>query len=69
MFSRLISVALDVFETEPLPERSQLRGFGQRVVFGAHNASNTEDAVIRASQRALDLLCGFLGLPVADTSR
>lgn len=63
------SVALDVYETEPLPERSPLRRFGRRVVFGAHNASNTEDAVIRASDRALDLLCGFLGLPVADTVR
>lgn len=66
---RVHSVALDVFEIEPLPERSQLRGFGDRVVFGAHNASNTEDAVIRASHRALDLLCGFLGVAVSDTSR
>ena len=65
---RVHSVALDVFETEPLPERSHLRAFGDRVVFGAHNASNTEDAVIRASYRALDLLCGFLGIPVSDTS-
>jgi len=66
---RVHSVALDVFEIEPLPERSPLRGFGDRVVFGAHNASNTEDAVIRASHRALDLLCGFLGVAVSDTSR
>lgn len=60
---RVHSVALDVFEVEPLPQRAPLRGFDDRVVFGTHNASNTEDAVIRASHRALDLLCGFLALP------
>ncbi|MFT5441567.1 MAG: D-3-phosphoglycerate dehydrogenase [Myxococcota bacterium] len=63
------SAALDVFEVEPLPERACLRNFGERVVFGSHNASNTEDAVVRASERALDLLCGFLDLPTEGSTR
>lgn len=54
------SVALDVFEVEPLPAHSPLRSF-ERNVFGSHNASNTEDAVIRASHRAIELLLGYLG--------
>lgn len=54
------SAALDVFEQEPLPADSRLRGFGERVLFGAHNSSNTEEGVIRASELALDLLCGFM---------
>lgn len=53
------SAALDVFETEPLPPDSPLRGF-ERCIFGSHNGSNTEEAVVRASLRAIDLLCGFL---------
>ncbi len=57
---RVHSAALDVFEVEPLPDRSPLRAHAERVVFGAHNASNTEEAVERATQRAVDLLSGFL---------
>lgn len=57
---RVHSAALDVFEVEPLPERSRLRALSERVVFGAHNASNTDEAVERATLRAIDLLCGFL---------
>ena len=55
------SVALDVFEIEPLPAESPLRGFG-RNIFGSHNGSNTEDAVLRASHRAIDILFGYLGV-------
>ena len=55
------SVALDVFETEPLPMTSPLRNFEQ-CIFGSHNASNTTDAVMRTSNRAVTLLFDFLGI-------
>ncbi len=63
------SAALDVFEQEPLPAASRLREFGGRVLLGSHNASNTEDAVIRASLVAIDLLCGFLGIATGEGDR
>jgi len=53
------SVALDVFEIEPLPKNSYLRTH-PRCVFGSHNASNTADAVTRASEIAIDRLMNFL---------
>lgn len=56
------SAALDVFEHEPLPAQSPLRGF-PRCIFGSHNASNTSDAVRRVSQLAIDLLFEQLDLP------
>lgn len=49
------SAALDVFEAEPLPNNSKLRDFPQ-VIFGSHNASNTQDAVFRVSRLAFQLL-------------
>lgn len=52
------SAALDVFEVEPLPDGSPLRGM-DRVILGTHNGSNTLDAVIRASHTAIDRLSGF----------
>lgn len=55
------SVALDVFEAEPLPAESPLRLFSKNI-FGSHNASNTKEAVIRASHRAIDLLFSHLGV-------
>jgi D-3-phosphoglycerate dehydrogenase / 2-oxoglutarate reductase len=55
------SVALDVFEQEPLPATSPLRSM-ERCIFGSHNGSNTEDAVVRASEKATQLLFGFLGV-------
>lgn len=57
---RVGAAALDVFECEPLPADARLRRYADRVVFGSHNASNTREAVVRASERAIDALAGFL---------
>ena len=54
------SAALDVFEVEPLPEDSILRGH-PHCIFGSHNSSNTSDAVVRTSQLAIERLMQFLG--------
>lgn len=54
------SAALEVFEVEPLPADSPLRQFSDRCIFGAHNSSNTVDAVNRTSLKAIDLISGFL---------
>lgn len=56
------SAALDVFEVEPLPPDSPLRGF-PKCIFGSHNASNTRDAVLRVSHTAIDKLFDMLGVP------
>ena len=56
---RLVGAALDVLEQEPLPPDSRLRGIGG-CIFGSHNASNTDQGVRRASERAVDNL--ILGL-------
>jgi D-3-phosphoglycerate dehydrogenase / 2-oxoglutarate reductase len=58
---KVYSAALDVFEIEPLPRESYLRTH-PRCIFGAHNASNTEDAVIRTSYIAIEKLLAFLGI-------
>lgn len=54
------SAALEVFEEEPLSGLSRLRAFGDRCLFGSHNASNTVEAVERTSLKAVELLAGFL---------
>jgi D-3-phosphoglycerate dehydrogenase len=55
----LAGAALDVFETEPLPADSPLRHL-DHVILGAHNSSNTAEAVYRTSERAIDnLLAGL----------
>jgi len=55
------SAGLDVFEIEPLPADSKLRQFDQ-CIFGTHNGSNTKEAVIRASLKAIELIFGYLGV-------
>jgi D-3-phosphoglycerate dehydrogenase len=52
---QIAGAALDVFETEPLPLDSELREF-PHLLLGAHNASNTREGVVRASQFAIDFL-------------
>jgi len=53
------SVGLDVFEVEPLPTDSKLRTYDS-AIFGTHNGSNTKDAVIRASHKAISILFDYL---------
>lgn len=53
------SVALDVFETEPIPADSRLRQYDLNI-FGSHNGSNTSDAVRRVSLQAIDMLAEML---------
>jgi len=57
---RVHSVALDVFEEEPLPSDSPLRRLGHRCIFGSHNGSNSIDAVRRTSDQAIRLLFELL---------
>lgn len=57
---RLAGAALDVFEEEPLPQDSPLRGL-DNVILGSHNASNTEQAVERTTRLAVDNLLRGLG--------
>lgn len=55
------SVALDVFEVEPLPMASKLHVF-EKNIFGSHNASNTIDAVVKTNTKAVSQLLDQLGL-------
>lgn len=57
------SVALDVYETEPLPLNSALKNFEQ-CILGSHNASNTVDAVLRTSEIAIEKLFNLLDVNV-----
>ena len=50
--------ALDVFEQEPLEGKSPLRTIDS-VIFGAHNGSNTSEALMRASEKAVGLLLSW----------
>lgn len=56
---KVASAALDVFESEPLALSHPLREHKQ-LIFGSHNSSNTSDAVIRTSEKALQMMKDFL---------
>lgn len=53
--NKLAGAGLDVFEVEPLPADSPLRGF-DNVILGSHNGSNTGEATMRVSAMAVDNL-------------
>ncbi|CAH1783390.1 unnamed protein product [Owenia fusiformis] len=57
--------ALDVFEVEPLPQDDELRQF-ENTVFGAHNCSNTKEAVDRTSFLVIDKLKKYLDEDKSD---
>jgi D-3-phosphoglycerate dehydrogenase len=59
---QLAGAALDVFEEEPLPASSPLREL-DGVILGAHNASNTIDAVRRVNELAIENLLAGLAAP------
>ena len=53
------SVALDVFEKEPLPEASFLRKH-PFCILGTHNSSNTQEAVEKTNNRAMEIILEYL---------
>ena len=53
------SVALDVFEKEPIPENSYIRQHPDSIL-GSHNSSNTLEAVEKTNNKAINLLLKFL---------
>jgi phosphoglycerate dehydrogenase-like enzyme len=62
---RVAGAGLDVFETEPLPEGSALRGFDS-CVFSTHSGSNTIEAVARVNEMTTDILFNILDLQQID---
>jgi D-3-phosphoglycerate dehydrogenase / 2-oxoglutarate reductase len=52
---KIASAALDVFEAEPLNLKNKILDY-PKCILGSHNGSNTIDAVIRASNKAIKLL-------------
>ncbi|MCP3851081.1 MAG: phosphoglycerate dehydrogenase [Gammaproteobacteria bacterium] len=58
---KIHSVALDVFEDEPLPMESPLRKM-PLCIFGSHNSSNTTDAVMKTNEKVIECLMDFLNI-------
>ncbi len=56
---KIHSVALDVFEDEPLAADNPLRAWPDNI-FGSHNGSNTIEAVERVSRTAIELIANML---------
>lgn len=57
---KIHSVALDVFEEEPLTASNPLRSYPDNI-FGSHNGSNTMEAVERVSRLAIAMIADMLG--------
>jgi D-3-phosphoglycerate dehydrogenase len=55
----IAGAALDVFQSEPLPEDHPLTELDS-VILGSHNAQNTTEAVNRVNQRAVENLIAGL---------
>ena len=55
----IISAALDVYENEPIPGDNPILKYSN-CILGSHNASNTIEAVDRASNKAIELLYEML---------
>ena len=55
----IISAALDVFENEPIPGDHPILKYSN-CILGSHNASNTIEAVDRATNKAIELLYEML---------
>ena len=53
--------ALDVFEVEPIQSDNELREF-EDCIFGSHNGSNTVEAVVRATEKAITILFSYLNI-------
>lgn len=58
---KIDSVALDVFENEPLSKESPFVRM-DNCILGSHNGSNTVEGVQRASLQAIEYLFGFLNI-------
>ena len=54
------AAGLDVFEEEPLSNKSPLRSM-PHCIFGSHNGSNTKEGVRRATQKAIAEMSKFFG--------
>ncbi|HNM46189.1 MAG TPA: NAD(P)-dependent oxidoreductase [Candidatus Sumerlaeota bacterium] len=61
----IAAAALDVYEVEPLPKNSRLRGeFADRVVFGAHTAYNCPGISEKVTRLTFENLFEELGCPL-----
>lgn len=56
---KIAGAALDVFEEEPLPDKSLLRKF-DNCIFGTHNASNSYEAVLNTNRMSIENLLNAL---------
>lgn len=65
---QISACALDVFEQEPLPQSSRLRG-RSNVVIGSHNGSNAEGACLRTHEMAVRNLAASLSVPSREADR